>query len=620
MPTVFTAVLLTLALVALALVFARDWLGPVFAYEAVRTTRKLRFFIFRVGYAVFLFALLIWIRFIWGEEHRHADLSRPDALAELAYAFFIAYAVVQFLAAVMLTPVVVGNAIAEEKDRRTLEFLLATDLANREIIFGKLAARVGGLILFLIVGLPVLSLIQFFGGIDPAILMFTTAGTLLAMCGLIGISLVNTVQRRKARDAVVASFIYFLAYFAACILLWLAVTAAQFSSQAWVVQAAQWAAPAVEVFGWGGPVYVYQQMQKVAATTAAGDVLKETVLRFGGFHLTVCLAGLTYAVTRLRAVARAQSGGPGKGKRVRVKRRPPVSARHPMRWKEVWVEGSLKPGRVTTFLIALFLIGCFAPAAILLFNYFTYFFGPMNYRHLAEGLNVWARTLNVVFGMLMLLGVVVRAAGSVGNERDKDTLTSLLTTPLTPREIISGKAWGAVASVRPVAYCLMLVWLIGLASGAVAPFALPLGILALVPPLCAAAAWGMFSSVFCRTTLRSVVMGLTGAVFGLGGHWIVSGFCCFLPIGLLMRHTDMQFLVAIQAGFTPPVALGVAPLAYDDLRGFPDRDFPYVVLAGLAHLSWFVIAAALAAAAVNRFAVATNRAKPRYQRTFVEPP
>ena len=52
-------------------------------------------------------------------------------------------------------------AVADEKDRRTLDYLLTTDLGDSEIVFGKLIARLATLSLILLTGLPIFSLLQF---------------------------------------------------------------------------------------------------------------------------------------------------------------------------------------------------------------------------------------------------------------------------------------------------------------------------------------------------------------------------------------------------------------------------------------------------------------------------
>ena len=113
--------------------------------------------------------------------------------------------VVQFILVCVLTPAAVAGAIADEKERRTLEFLLATDLRDREILFGKLAARVGSLLLFLLAGLPVLGLMQFFGGIDPDLVLAGFAATFatvltLAAAGHRGLGPVPQGPRRHRPD------------------------------------------------------------------------------------------------------------------------------------------------------------------------------------------------------------------------------------------------------------------------------------------------------------------------------------------------------------------------------------------------------------------------------------
>src|SRR5262249_15536673 len=149
--------------------------GPVFWYDTVRSARRGRYFLMRWLYAIALLLLLLWVHSMWTLQNRFSHNADPNwnefkALAQLAEQYFFAFAFVQFVAVVLMTPAYVGGAIAEEKERKTLEFLLATDLQNSEIVFGKLAARIGNLALFLLTGLPVLSLMQFFGGIDPGFL------------------------------------------------------------------------------------------------------------------------------------------------------------------------------------------------------------------------------------------------------------------------------------------------------------------------------------------------------------------------------------------------------------------------------------------------------------------
>src|SRR5207244_5018575 len=107
------------------------------------------------------------------------------------------FMIVQFVWGVMLTPAMVAGSIAEEKDRRTLEFILATDLRDREIVFGKLAARFANIVLLLLTGVPILSALQFLGGVDPGMMLAGFAATLLTLASRAAWGLYDVVVWRR---------------------------------------------------------------------------------------------------------------------------------------------------------------------------------------------------------------------------------------------------------------------------------------------------------------------------------------------------------------------------------------------------------------------------------------
>jgi ABC-type transport system involved in multi-copper enzyme maturation permease subunit len=610
-------------LIVAAILTRAGWLklfGPVLMFEVVRAARQGRYFLIRGLYAGGLFLLLLWVYLLWTLDHS-AGRVPPEELGQLAEVFFYIYALTQFIAVVLLTPGYVAGCIADDKERRTIEFLLATDLANREIIFGKMVARVGNLMLFLITGLPVLSIIQFFGGIDPAILLLSFAATALTMLGLIGVSMMQSVQRRRVRDAIIVSYLLAFAYVGVCQLLWLLQTLAGEAGNTVYLSIMTFLDPAINVFRWGDPIRAFYEVAKtIGGTGARGPMLLSILGEFAAFHLTVFVLGVGYAVWRVRALALHQAGGgePKPKKKTRAFRRPPVSQDRPMVWKEVHVEGKMKLGPVGRTGLNLLVALGFVPLGIM-----TYFFfldnRNMSWSNYQEGINVWVRCMNVPLSCLMLIAIAVRAAISISGERDKDTFVSLMTTPLEASEIVGGKFWGALASARALTLWLMIVWAIGLMTFSVSIAGLPIQLFALIPPACVAAAWGLFCSTWCRTTLRALMTSLLGMVFILGGHWLVTGFCCFLPMALARTGGDgMDYLAAFQIGGTPPVVFGFAPLSYDE-DWWTQRDGPvYVTLAFVGLLTWLVVAVVVGRAALDRFAEQTNRGRPR--RDHLPPP
>src|SRR5262249_3938132 len=148
--------------------------GPLFWYELRRSARRGRESWMRCIYGSFLLVglFLVYANSLAGhgynpwEIFEGASLPRSE-MPDFANSCFVALMTSQLIAVVLLTPAYTAGAIAEEKERQTLELLLTTALTDEEIVLGKLLARLANLGLVLLTGLPVLSLMELWGGIDP---------------------------------------------------------------------------------------------------------------------------------------------------------------------------------------------------------------------------------------------------------------------------------------------------------------------------------------------------------------------------------------------------------------------------------------------------------------------
>jgi ABC-type transport system involved in multi-copper enzyme maturation permease subunit len=611
-PWIFAAGVVAALLIAL---FTRaGWLklfGPVLFYEVIRAARRDRYFLLRGLYATGLFLLLLWVRWLWGFSRPHDHQVSHDEMAGLAASYFGAYAVVQFIAVVLLTPAYVAGCIADDKERRVLEFLLSTDLANREIIFGKVVARIGNLLLFLLAGLPVLSFVQFFGGIDPAILLLSIGATAVTMLGLTGVSMVNSVQRKRGRDAVLMTYGAAVGYVIISQVLSVFVLIAGNMPNAWPSQAMLAMEPAIDVFSWGDPLKaVFYEFRKVFTTGAGqGQMLLELFTHYASFHMTVFVLGISYSVWRVRAIALRQAGGsdvPRKGSKSRDRRGVSDS---PMVWKETVAEGTLKFGWLARLGILILFAAAVVPLGLIV--YFSIFERGVSensaWQQLREGVNGWVRSLNAIITSVMLLGISVRAAGSVGGERDRDTLVSLLTTPLAAKDILMGKFWGAIASVRKLGYLFAAIWLIGLVTGGVHPLAVPVQLIALVPVMCAAASVGLFFSVVCTTTLRALTLTIIGMILGLGGHWMCGSMCCLAPLAMSGARALMEYGTAFAVGMTPAAVFFAVPFEWGARFWTENQAWGFFATAAVGHCVWAGVAAILYSAALDRFTRNTNR-------------
>ena len=141
-------------------------------------------------------------------RQRPGRAAASSEMADFGQQIFIAFAIVQAVVVLLLTPALVGGAIADERQRKTLHYLLTSELSSAEIILGKLAARLLQVGVLVALGLPVVSLIGLFGGVDFQVLLLTYAATLTTIYFLATASILVSVVSRRPREAI--SLLYVL--------------------------------------------------------------------------------------------------------------------------------------------------------------------------------------------------------------------------------------------------------------------------------------------------------------------------------------------------------------------------------------------------------------------------
>lgn len=240
-------------------------------------------------------------------------------------------------------------------------------------------------------------------------------------------------------------------------------------------------------------------------------------------------------------------------------------------------------------------------------------------------MNQWARLVGSGIGTLMLLAVAVRAAGAVGGERDKQTLDTLLTTPLTENAILYGKWIGCVFSVRGAWLWLAAIYALAAACGGVYPFAFPLVAAAWFVYAGAIACAGLYFSVTCRTTLRATVSTLLAVVAFGGGHWLVSSLLCYMPLSIMgVPERNFEWLLAGQFGQTPSAVLYLLAFYRDDFGppwggGMDDMKIRLVVGSVLGLITWTVGALVLWQVTLARFRKVYGRAPIRRRKAPFSP-
>jgi hypothetical protein len=199
------------------------WLvGPVLGYELRRLARRgSTVFLAR---SIYLALLLVLLVALYAAEVKNgvprvastADLaSLQKKMAAIGGRFLEMLLLAQTAAVLLLTPAIAVGAIAEERQRRTLDFLLVSGLSSREIVLGKLLARLAPPALLLLTGLPVLALVQLLGGADPLVILGGFLIGAAAMASLGSLAVLYSVASRKAAVAAVYTYITAAAFLAA---------------------------------------------------------------------------------------------------------------------------------------------------------------------------------------------------------------------------------------------------------------------------------------------------------------------------------------------------------------------------------------------------------------------
>jgi ABC-type transport system involved in multi-copper enzyme maturation permease subunit len=614
-------------LLLLAAAFAGRLFGPVLYYDLVRTARRTRYYVIRVLYALFLLAILGWVYFTYTAGTDFSSV-RPDEAARFANTFFYTFMALQFLVVTVITPAYVAGAVAEEKERKTLEFLLATDLLNREIVLSKLASRLLNLILLVLVGLPVLAGLQFLGGVDPQLVVAGFVATLLTVASLAGLSMLNSVLCRRARDAIVTTYLMAFAYLGLSGLSWLLLAPAGWAT---FPSTPAWPSPVtltdlVRGFNAGNVVSVLFCITAdmgPASGLSLDEVLPGYLRNYALFHGIIAVGGPLWAVLRLRAIALKETSQPARRRRrpLRLWRRVRLG-NQPMIWKEVFADPGLRVPWLGQVVLVLLVLASFVPVAVLGYQFiegtidapFRFFGGqPEPWEALAQSSQLWVvRVAGTGVACLLLMAVAVRAASGISVERDRQTLDGLLTTPLDSDHILFGKWLGAVLSVRRGWLWLGALWGIGALTGGLHPLALGLLVVTWFVYAAFLAGLGTWFSVVSRTTLRATTWTLVSAVAAGLGHWLI--WMCCIPI-MIVRAGPMpdvlSWIAKYQTGMTPPLNLGYLLSFregdFGESVGRPEMVWEMVGFGVMGAATWAVMAGALWVLTSRRFRQVAGR-------------
>jgi ABC-type transport system involved in multi-copper enzyme maturation permease subunit len=589
--------------------------GPLFWFDLARLARRGRTALLRVSYALLLLAGLIFLfyqRFPRHFEEFGALFGEGPRLPMQQWGQFARYFVVTGLTlqaafVITVTPAYLAGAVAEEKERDTLKLLFTTPLLDREIVLGKLLGRLTHLATVILAGLPILSLIPLWGGVDSQLLLAGFAVTGLGLLSTGALSILCSVLARNVLLAVLSSYGLVLVFNWMCLSMqWgspLSFTLTfeqRFTDdlRRWqqrvddlrrrrldeieadrLVLGRSYRPPPAPVLPLAPDPNPLLLKMLAGASAQHGIVFLVCTLTavaclrsYGGVPHSARpgrpppprsgQASIARALVVRRAVVLEEHGwGPAEDADLARQQRlpqwvPPTRPRvsdNALLWKELYggiIVGPQpprlrellhSPGMATILLISL---------AFLFLHGLS---GPQLAPSLVWGLGYLFRVGTLVLAGAWCVGLAFRTAVSVCKEREQRTLEGLLLLPIERPEILRAKWLGSVLRGRLFGYGLVALWLAGLVSGVLHPWAVLLLAGGVTVCVLFLASLGVWLSLASRNTLWA---NLTMALFLL------------VLFGSSVIRANMDVLSSYRAGGPPTWLETYADVGLSPLRAW----------------------------------------------------
>jgi len=430
--------------------------GPVFTREFTIAPRRVRLY---VGRTVYLLALLGLMSVAWLMVTGTRIVRDVGDLAQFGAMVFQILGPLQLVVAVFFSALLAASAVAQEKDRKTLDLLLLTRLTNHELVLGKLLASLLNVLVLTAAAVPLFMMLAWLGGVSFVQVGWMFAVTLasIVVSGSLGSTL--ALWREKTFQA--------LAMTVMAIVLWIAVWEAigagalgsswrGLSCDSWAVAFSPWRAvletlvpfagnePAL---GWiGTPVRLFL-LASAAAAVGLNGVAIALVRVWNPTRETQPTVEVEEPVAVTAHAADVASEDATATVPLRRPTRPVWD--NPVLWREIrtWAYGR----KLLLVRLAYLLLFALAAGGA----YWMLDHGGLDR---ARG----AMCLLPLF-LLSLFLLTAQAVTALTSERDARALDLLLVTDLSAKEIVFGKLGGVFYNTKemillPMALCVYLWW------------------------------------------------------------------------------------------------------------------------------------------------------------------
>ncbi len=410
--------------------------GPVFVFESLTAARRWQPYALR---ALFVLGLLIALYSNWEAAGLGSgDLSRIQAtnarnmLSRLGEYFFMSLMTLQITLVLLVAPAMTAGALCLDRARGTLAHLFVTDLSNREIVMGKLLARLSPVLALLAAALPVIAIVGLLGGIEPeAVLWLFLISVAISVVGA-SLALAVSARVEKAHEVLMVVYAFWVI---------------------WLLVAPIWLGIVRGVPG-AVPAWVLYLNPYLLGFTHDTNLTRRGLLPPSGWeHMGIYLAvnaglsllAIVFAIYALRIEAAPEKRHERRERALaRFRARYfswwpcPDLDRNPVLWRE-WHRNrpSKTARRVWGLLIFCTVVGTFCGL------YESIIIG------ITAGGPEFTIIVNAMSVTIALMFVSVTAPTVLTEERVRGSLDVLMATPMSTRSIVLGK-WWAIFRIVPL--------------------------------------------------------------------------------------------------------------------------------------------------------------------------
>jgi ABC-type transport system involved in multi-copper enzyme maturation permease subunit len=179
---------------------------PILAKDLLERASRRRTYVFRFVYGLSLFIVAGLL--FYGNIGVSAGAGESLGRGANQFAWLMS---LQLGVLYVLVPIITAESVAGEKQRDTLALLLVTTLTSRQIVLQKFAARTSSMLSFVCLSFPLLAITYTFGGVTTAQLVFGVLGLIIACLQLGAFGILCSAYYQTTAQALAATYVGFLA-------------------------------------------------------------------------------------------------------------------------------------------------------------------------------------------------------------------------------------------------------------------------------------------------------------------------------------------------------------------------------------------------------------------------